>query len=180
MRHGSHELPDGSTVTFADAEERHASKVWALQEAVLEEGRWFLRDADEVIDPLDAVSREIARHARDPGSLFLIGRRAGQVVAVLTLTRPSLRRLAHLVHLEIFVHADHRGAGLGEALCRCALEWARSNALLRKVSLSVYAHNTRARDLYLRLGFEEEGCRRGEVLADHGELLDDVLMGCFV
>lgn len=176
MRHGSYELPDGRSVVFADAEERQVDKIWALQRAVLAEGMWFLRHPDEIRDPHEHVSQAIARLSADEGSLFLVARCKAEVVGVLTLSRPELRRLSHLAHLEVYVAEDYRAQGLGQALVRCGLTWAVSSRALQKVSLAVFAHNERAIALYHRLGFEEEGRRRGEVLSDDGALLDDVLM----
>ena len=176
MRHGSHELPHGRVVVFADAEARHAAAVWALQEAVLAEGRWFLRHPDEVGDGLAETSAAIAAHSADPGSLFLLARCQGAIVGVLTLTRPGLRRLAHIAHLEVFLSPDVRGQGLGEALLRNGLQWAEYCPQLAKVSLSVYADNEAAVALYQRVGFVVEGHREGEVREADGRLRDDLLM----
>ena len=62
-----------------------------------------------------------------------------------------------MAELGITVAKDHWRQGIGRALMETALRWAESNSILRKVFLIVHHENRRAIDLYLRLGFEQEG-----------------------
>jgi len=69
----------------------------------------------------------------------------------------------------------YRGQGLGERLIRAALDAARE-AGFERISLSVYARNTRAAALYRKVGFVVEGVRvRGKKL--DGEYDDVHIMG---
>ena len=70
----------------------------------------------------------------------------------------------------------HRGRGVGRALLTAGLEWAIENPTIEKVGLSVFSDNERAIALYRLLGFEEEGCRRGEYRMDDGSYRDDLLL----
>ena len=56
----------------------------------------------------------------------------------------------------VYVHPDHRGAGLIDRLFDAALAWARELGLDR-VRLHVHTDNARARAVYRRLGFVETG-----------------------
>ena len=57
---------------------------------------------------------------------------------------------------ELVVSHEAEGAGIGSALIQAAAEWSREQELER-VSVDTGAANTRARNLYKRLGFDEEG-----------------------
>jgi ribosomal-protein-alanine N-acetyltransferase len=70
------------------------------------------------------------------------------------------------------------GQGLGEEAARLCLRYAFERLGLRKVSLGVLASNTRAFQLYRRLGFVIEGCKRQEYWAD-GAYHDAHIMGLF-
>lgn len=58
--------------------------------------------------------------------------------------------------IGVYVHPDHRGAGLVDRLFDAALAWAREIGLDR-ARLHVHTDNARARAVYRRLGFAETG-----------------------
>lgn len=78
--------------------------------------------------------------------------------------------------LGMLVQRDWRGRGVGSALLREAIEWAREQGL-HKLCLEVFAHNEAAIGLYRACGFVEEGRRPGQYRRASGELWDAVIMG---
>lgn len=78
--------------------------------------------------------------------------------------------------LGMLVQRDWRGRGVGSALLREAIEWARGQGL-HKLCLEVFAHNEAAIGLYRACGFVEEGRRPGQYRRASGELWDAVIMG---
>jgi putative acetyltransferase len=77
--------------------------------------------------------------------------------------------------LGIAVHPDGQGMGLGWALLAALLDYADRWAQVLRIELHVYADNERAIRLYKSLGFEVEGCLRGDSLRD-GEYVDTLCM----
>jgi ribosomal protein S18 acetylase RimI-like enzyme len=65
---------------------------------------------------------------------------------------------------ELAVRADREGSGVGQALMRAAEDWARAHGY-SLVVLDTGAANTRARDFYERLGYQEESVKLVRVLA---------------
>jgi ribosomal-protein-alanine N-acetyltransferase len=61
---------------------------------------------------------------------------------------------------SVVVRGSTRRTGLGAGLCRAIIEWCRSEGA-ESIELDVRLANRAARALYLRLGFVEEGVRRG-------------------
>ena len=55
------------------------------------------------------------------------------------------------------VHKGHQGKGIGSMLMEKLIEWAKHAKVVEKIELNVRASNSRARALYLKFGFEEEG-----------------------
>lgn len=81
-----------------------------------------------------------------------------------------------VANLGMFVAAPWRGRGVGAALLTAAIEWAHG-AGLHKIELQLWPHNTAARALYDKFGFEQEGYLRRHYRRKRGELWDAVVMG---
>jgi RimJ/RimL family protein N-acetyltransferase len=74
------------------------------------------------------------------------------------------------------VDRDWRGRGVGTALVRAAIDFARSQGL-HKLCLEVFPHNTAGITLYTKCGFVEEGRRVKQYRRANGELWDSIVMG---
>lgn len=108
----------------------------------------------------------------------LVAELDGRVVGYVRVRPSSLPSSAHVHRVDgLAVDPAVQGRGAGTALVQAALELARSRGA-RKVTLAVLDRNERARRLYARCGFVEEGVLRQEYLLD-GEWVDDVLLACF-
>ena len=78
--------------------------------------------------------------------------------------------------LGMLVAREHRGRGVGSALLRAAVDWARGQGL-HKLCLEVFPHNTAAIAMYRKAGFAEEGRRVRQYRRAGGELWDSIVMG---
>src|SRR6266487_2501165 len=78
--------------------------------------------------------------------------------------------------IGMLVDRDWRGRGVGSALVRAAIDWARDQRL-HKLCLEVFAHNAAAIALYRKSGFVEEGRRVRQYRRASGELWDTIMMG---
>jgi putative acetyltransferase len=142
----------------------------ALSDAVAAEGRWIGSEL-----PIDHEARRRHRQAvrGEPG-------RFASFVAVCD-RRPighlTIERTPYgVANLGMVVDAEWRGRGVGSALLARAIEWARDVGA-HKVALEVWPHNERARALYEKFGFVEEGRLVRHYRRKSGELWDAVLMG---
>ncbi len=84
-------------------------------------------------------------------------------------------RLRHSGDVFLFVGHEHQGKGIGARLLEALLDVADNWLMLRRVELTVFAENVRARALYERHGFVIEGLRKMSVISE-GELHDEYLM----
>lgn len=140
-----------------------------LYEMVAAEGKWI---AGEL--PVDRDER-VARWRSQlgvPGTVQLLARRdQGQLIGSLSV---NVQR--GIADLGMMVHRDWRGRGVGSALMRTAIEWAREQAA-HKMVLTVWPHNASARALYRRFGFQDEALFLRHYRRRNGELWDAVGMG---
>lgn len=137
------------------------------------------REASQIVTVPEEVwsAEELAKRIAElppARTVFLVAERDGRVVGVLGLSRGDRFASSHTAELGLTVAAHARGTGVGTALLRAAEERARAWGV-RKLCLGVFADNGRARRLYARLGFAEEGSRRGHYLVG-GVLRDEVVM----
>jgi ribosomal protein S18 acetylase RimI-like enzyme len=170
---------DGRTVWLRRAVEDDAEALIRAADGVAREGRYFVRSRFEM-----EVERErafIAR-AKERGDLILVALRdvpPGELVGWVMLLRARREFLRHTAELHMAVIRGYRGLGIGAALMDFALKWAAEHDL-EKVNLGVRASNKRARTLYRKFGFVEEGYRLREVKDQHGRYDDNVEMACFL
>lgn len=82
----------------------------------------------------------------------------------------------HRATLGMGVLRRHTGQGHGRRLIEAAVAWARDDARLAWIDLGVFANNARARALYVRMGFVEQGLRPDAFRIDAEIAVDDVLM----
>ena len=125
-----------------------------------------------------AFAQKIAELAA-PGS-YLVAERGGAIVghAFLDAAGPYAS-LAHVRTLTICVHPPYVGQGVGGALMRALLDWARANAQVERVELRVREGNDAAIHLYKKCGFAEESRFRRRIKLPDGRLIDDIGMTWF-
>lgn len=127
--------------------------------------------ADPSLERTEAwIRAALVDESRAAFAIVAGGEHAGNVVLDQIDTHLGTARLS------IYVGAAARGAGVGEAATRLAVDYAFQALGLYKVWLTVHAENSRARATYERIGFRVEGILRGEFLLA-GRRVDAVRMG---
>lgn len=113
---------------------------------------------------------------QEPGAVYLVAEDSSKVIGFAKLTpseppacvtTPSPLRL-----LKLYVSADAIGSGVGAALMRASVEWAKRSGY-ESLWLGVWEHNHRAKAFYERWGFEPVGT---EVFLLGSDEQTDVLM----
>ena len=158
-------LPPGVTIRRAEASDLEG--MLDAYEAVAAEGRYI--GAELPIDRRERRSRWL-EGLGDGSAATFVAEAQGAIVgtAGITGTGPS--------ELGMLVVPGWRGRGVGSALLRASISWARG-AGSHKISLQVWPHNTAAISLYLKHGFLREGYLRRHWRRRNGELWDAVIMG---
>ena len=110
------------------------------------------------------IGEAIGYHATNiaAGHPHFVAVDGGRVVGLCDAVPAAPARMtaqAHVCALGILLAPDVRGRGLGEPLLRATLGACRGK--FERIQLNVYSHNERAHRLYSRIGFIEEGRRRG-------------------
>jgi RimJ/RimL family protein N-acetyltransferase len=119
--------------------------------------------------------REFIRAHLLPNAVLLLAEKAGEIVGEVGFQGRTLPQERHVGTFGIAVARDHRGQGIGTALIEALIAWAPQRGITR-IEGEAFSVNERAMGLYKRLGFQEEGRRRGAVYVD-GEICDVVMLG---
>jgi len=148
--------------TVADIDE-----LMVLRREVAGEGRWIGAEL-----PLDEDGdRSRLTESAEQSSLF-VAEVDGVLVGMVGMHLPRHR----VADLGMNVKDGYRGQGVGSALVERAILWAREVGA-HKIALQHWPHNTAARALYEKYGFEQEGYLRRHYPRNSGEIWDAVVMG---
>ena len=126
--------------------------------------------------PITWTSKEQYLQSYPPGSQ-LVAVLDGKVVGYVGYTHPTpLSTNKHVYDINIAVHPNYQGKGVGRRLIGVVKEFASQNGI-HKLSLRVLATNPKAIRLYESCGFQIQGRLVQEFLLK-GTYVDDILMWC--
>ena len=146
-------------------------ELMAMREQIAAEGRWIGAEV-----PLDVERDErVHRESIEAGTLFVAVLDTGdgpEIVGMIGLHPAPYG----VVDLGMMVRDGLRGQGIGSALLERGIAWAREHGA-HKMSLQHWPHNERARALYEKYGFVQEGHLRRHYPRKNGDIWDAVIMG---
>lgn len=108
-------------------------------------------------------------------NLFAVADSNGMIVGGIVLTSPSSPKSSHVRYLGMWLIRAFRGQGVGSELLRFAENWARDRGSITRIILDVYASNIGAINLYIKHGFQFEGCRKKNAFVG-GAFVDEISM----
>ncbi|MEU8658151.1 GNAT family N-acetyltransferase [Actinoplanes philippinensis] len=125
--------------------------VWAIVQDVIQ--------AEETFPYDPAMPEAVARTmwVEQPPGLTVVAVVDGRVVGTAKMGANRPGPGSHVSTASFMVAADTRGRGVGTALCRFAVDWARRNGFAGVQFNAVVESNTSAVELYRREGFQMIG-----------------------
>ena len=118
--------------------------------------------------------RNVRGVQRDPNVAVFVAETPEGIVGRLSIARDRTLYSHHVAELGLMVAAGARRRGVGSALMKEAIKWARGVGVV-KLELTVFPHNEPAIALYRKLGFREEGLI-GRRYFIRGRYIDAILM----
>lgn len=162
--------PDGVEIRPArPADARQSRRLFA---EVAAEGR-YIRTEDVRWSVREMRKRYRGSWTTQSASIVAVA--DGRLIGTLGVGRETHPVTRHVASLGMMVADDWRSRGVGSALLAEAFRWARW-AGVEKLALTVYPDNDRARRLYEKFGFAEEGRLVGHSRKRHG-YEDEIVMG---
>jgi putative acetyltransferase len=157
------------------AEPSDAEQLTRLAAAVSAEPQgWLISVAGEWRSAGDERRYLKALRRYPHAAVFVAEREDGTIVGRLSIGRDPHPASTHVADVGLMVASDARRQGVGTAMLRAAIGWARE-AGVRKIELHVFPWNEAAIKLYEVFGFEREGFRKGHYRRGN-DYVDAILM----
>jgi len=157
------------------AEPSDAEQLTRLADAVSAEPEgWLISVAGEWRSAGDERRFLKALRRYPHAAVFVAERQDGALVGRLSIGRDPHPASTHVADVGLMVALDARRQGVGTALMRAAVDWARETGV-HKLELHVFPWNEAAIALYEAFGFEREGYRKRHYRRG-GELVDAILI----
>jgi ribosomal protein S18 acetylase RimI-like enzyme len=166
-----------STFEIRPAEPNDVAALHELSIAVTRDGRGVVFTVDDLIAGGPRAATRIAESAhpatRD-GTAVLVATFNGAIVGEASVQRLKATFTQHVGVFSIEVHPQHQRRGIGRALLRACIEWAKDHGIER-LELYTRRDNDRARALYESEGFTVESARVRFIRLPDGRYVDDVV-----
>ena len=163
-------------VTIRQARVEDAPVLCAAEQEISRAPGLLVSEPDEL---LPEVFASLIAALRDGSGCYLVAEDEGRIVGHAFLKPMDLRAVRHVFRLTIVVHPGCSGQGIGTMIMSALADWARCAPAVEKVELIVRSTNDRARRLYEKFGFVEEGRFRNRIRLTDGSYIDDVTMAWF-
>ncbi|MBI2603192.1 MAG: GNAT family N-acetyltransferase [Deltaproteobacteria bacterium] len=171
---------NGENVTIRSASKDDAKHLIDLGKAIAAEKIYTMTDVDEIPSDLSEEIKWIEKYSSNTNNLLLVAETDNKLVGVCDFEAGSRRRISHTGRLGLGVAKEFRGLGIGEFLLTTVIEWATDHNTIEKLCLTVHHDNDRAKVLYEKLGFVEEGIIKRDIKYSEKKYVDSILMALFV
>lgn len=149
-----------------------------LKTAILESDH-FGYEPDELTITDEEQAHTISMFSKADNAILLVATLNDKIVGDLSFRAGSSKKFRHVGEFGVQVLRDYWNLGIGKELIKYLINWAKENKSIYKISLRVRSDNQNAIYLYKKLGFQEEGILRGEMMSN-GILYDLIHMGLMV
>lgn len=156
-------LKNGKTALLRSVRPEDAADMIAYMKATSAETAFLLREPDEFNLTLEQEKAFLQSRMDSPRELMLAAFLDGQLAGSCSvMSLGSLRRLRHRCEFAIALYQRFWGIGLGSALLRTALCWAKAHDY-EQIQLEVMENNVSAVSLYTLFGFRIYGRQPGNL-----------------
>jgi len=163
---------DDRLFTIEQPTAEHAEEIIQHSKQIFSSSDQLLTTVEEYMISTESEMEWINKTNSNPNSLLLIAKLDKKIVGFLFFISHSKKKISHSGEFGVNVRPDFQGLGIGSALIHSLLKWARLNRQIEKVVLQVFATNKKAIDLYIKLGFIEEGRHKKAIKQLDGTYVD--------
>lgn len=169
------ELKNQKLVKIRQAEIDDAEKLLNCIKTYVPQSDYIPKLEQEIKLTIEQEKEWINSFLTNENSLLLIAEYDNEIIANIDLTGNRRKIMEHTAVIGMGMLKEWRNTGLGTALLKCAIEWAKENLILELLWLQVYTDNELGLGLYRKMGFEEKGIIKNFFKQD-GKYFDNLTM----
>ena len=175
-------LKNGKKITIRQVEPNDAEALLKFSEEIFKDDKFFLTTRGEISEQLTVEKQKerIEKYLNKSGMVLLAAEVDGVIAGTSEVNKGERKRCQHVGKVGISVLEKYRGIGIGTALLKSIIKWAKEDKIIEKLNLDAFANNANAIGLYKKLGFCEYGISPKEMKINEDEYVDSILMYKFV
>ncbi|MDH5164547.1 GNAT family N-acetyltransferase [Heyndrickxia oleronia] len=171
---------DGKIVIVREAKEQDAERILNSASKALINAPYMLTTVDDVKNMrVDSIQKTLKAYLENPNYVQFIAEVDGKLVGSIDFKNGNKEKISHQGAFAMTILPEYRNYGIGRALLKTLINWAKNNSKIEKVCLEVMEDNLGAIKLYKNLGFFEEGRKAKGIKMEDG-YQDLILMALFV
>lgn len=136
-------------------EVRDAEKFLELSKEIDRSG-FMLFEPGERKTTVEQQKKSIEHITSEPNSIIFVAEVDDRLIGYLVAIGGNVNRNRHRAYLVLGVHEDYQGQGVATKLFNKVFDWAKEVGITR-LELTVIKNNTKAFNLYRKMGFVIEG-----------------------
>lgn len=168
-------LKNQKAVTIRQAEIDDAEKLLNCIKTYVPQSEYIPKLEQEIKLTIEQEKEWINYFLTNENSLLLIAEFDNEIIGNIDLTSNRRKIMEHTAVIGMGMLKEWRNTGLGTALLKLAIEWAKENPILELLWLQVYTDNELGLGLYQKMGFEENGIMKNFFKQD-GKYFDNLTM----
>ncbi len=154
-------LKNNKIVTIRRGEVSDAQDLLDLIKAYIPQSKYIPKLEKEIKLTLEQEEKWIDAFLKSKNSILLVAEYENRLIGNIDLTGNPRAIMKHTAVIGMGMPKEWRNSGLGTALLKEVIGWARQNPILELIWLQVYTENVLGVNLYKKMGFKENGILEG-------------------
>ena len=165
-------------ICIRQAEPTDAPLLVRFMQQLYNESEYLLYDSEEWHHNIEVVKKHLTRMEEGQSVIFIAERLSNEIVGFVGGTVSPLKRLAHVMHVNIGVLNHYQGIGLGGKLS-ARLNLYAHEAGIERIEAMVIQENKYSLNLCKKFGFSVEGIKKRAIKINNANY-DVVLLSLFL
>jgi RimJ/RimL family protein N-acetyltransferase len=150
-------LKNQKLVTIRQAETNDAERLLSCIKKYISQSEYIPKLEQEITLTIEQEKEWIHSFLASENSLLLIAEYDNEIIGNIDLTGNRRKIMEHTAVIGMGMLKEWINSGLGTALLKSVIQWAKENPLLELLWLQVYTENELGLNLYRKMGFEDNG-----------------------
>jgi len=172
-------LKNNTEILIRETRKEDASRLIKYVKKVADETNFLTFSAAEFKVTVEQEAQILEKYSAAKNQIYLVAMADEEIIGILNVGSSHKKRLKHIGEFGMSVLKEYWRKGVGKALLKYMLDWAKETGVLRKINLKVSTKNEAAIHLYKSFHFEIEGMIKRDLYVNN-EFGDTYQMGLLI